>query len=506
MFCPRCGTENLPEHKFCKSCGTPTTQSAGSAADSATGPAVAPANGAVPLAVPHAQPVPPPPGFPPPAGGFTAAAGGFSPAAGGFSPAAGGFSPAAGGFSPAAGGFSPAAGGFSPAAGGFSPAAGTAIPPPPYPGYPHPIYYVQAPTAQQTTLLHGLRARIQNLASTEELEGFSLKAMFSEVFKRRSAEAVEDYILVGTSKTTPPIDLVETGWPKPWLFFRLLAALVVAYVALTFLFMRTGNSNCLPGMMFLGAFAVPLATLVLFFELNTPRIVSLHTIGKLFLLGAIVSLAVALLGYSLPIFDLSDMEAGIVEEVAKLLTVVLVMRSVRYKYILNGILFGATVGAGFAAFETAGYALNEGLVPGLLQGLVQTGQMSQAMHGGAVAMLQVLRLRGIEAPLGHVAWTALAAGAFWRVKLGKPMSPAMLFDTRFLKAFMIPVLMHAIWDAPWQLPFQGNQILTGLVTWYVVFGLVQQGLRQVKEEQKAHLENTLEHVEASMQPTGAVLA
>ena len=47
------------------------------------------------------------------------------------------------------------------------------------------------------------------------------------------------------------------------------------------------------------------------------------------------------------------MEAGVVEEVAKLLTVVVVMRSTRYKYILNGILFGATVGAGFAAFETA---------------------------------------------------------------------------------------------------------------------------------------------------------
>ena len=380
---------------------------------------------------------------------------------------------------------------------------GAQIPPPPYPGYPQPIYYVHQQVAHQN-LLQSLRARIQRLASTEDLEGFSLKSMFSEVFKRHGVDAVEDYILVGTSRTTLPIDLVETGWPKPWLFFRLLAALIVAYVALTFLFMRTGNTNCLPGMMLLGAFAVPLATLVLFFELNTPRNVSLHVVGRLFLLGAIVSLAVALLGYSLPIFDLSAMEAGIVEEVAKLLTVVIVMRSVRYKYILNGILFGATVGAGFAAFETAGYALNEGLVPGLLQGLVQGGQMDAAMHLGANTMLQVLRIRGVEAPLGHVAWTALAAGAFWRVKLGKPFSPAMLFDSRFLKAFLIPVLMHAIWDAPWQLPFAGNQILTGLVTWYVVFGLVQQGLRQVKEEQKAHLQSTLENVEASLQPSGAV--
>lgn len=395
---------------------------------------------------------------------------------------------------------------------GAPPGAYVSVPQGGQAGVPH-IYYVNAQGVvyqpapqQQGNLLAGLRGRIQRLASTESLEGFSLKEMFSEAFKRHGAEAIEDYILVGTSKTTPPIELVETGWPKPWLFFRLLVALVVAYVALIVIYMQTGNTNLVPGMMFLGAFAVPLATLVLFFELNTPRNVSLHMVGKLFLLGAIVSLAVALLGYSVPIFEISDMEAGVVEEVAKLLTVVAVMRSVRYKYILNGILFGATVGAGFAAFETAGYALNQGLLSGLLAAFSHGQTLGAATHDGVVRMLEVLRLRGIEAPLGHVAWTALAAGAFWRVKQGKPTSMGMLFDTRFLKAFLIPVVLHALWDAPLQLPFQGNQIITGIITWYVVFGLVQQGLRQVKEEQKNHLQSALENVEAQMQAPGAAMA
>ena len=380
-----------------------------------------------------------------------------------------------------------------------------------YQGAPQQFYYVSTQAAAQAQAIHhnnllaSLRGRIQSLASTESLEGFSLSAMFSEAFKRHGAEAVEDYILVGTSKTTPPIELVETGWPKPWLFFRLLVALVIAYVALTILYLRTGNTNCVPGMMFLGAFAVPLATLVLFFELNTPRNVSLHSVGKLFLLGAIVSLAVALLGYSLPIFNISDMEAGVVEEVAKLLTVVVVVRGVRYKYILNGILFGATVGAGFAAFETAGYALNDGFLDGLLTGITHGQTLGVATHGGVVVMLHVLWLRGILAPLGHVAWTALSAGAFWRVKQGKPTSVGMLFDTHFLKAFMIPVVLHAVWDAPLQLPFEGNQIITGVITWYVVFGLVQQGLRQVKEEQRTHLQSALENVEAQLQAPGAAV-
>lgn len=455
MFCAQCGTASLPEYRFCKNCGA-VIGGSGNAQEAA-------------------QALPPP---------TVQTMEADSAAVQAMAPAA-----------------------YQNVAQGVPPS----VPPPVFQTVPQPIYYVatqaaaQAHTVHQNNLLASLRGRIQSLASTESLEGFSLKDMFSEAFKRHGAAAAEDYILVGTSKTTPPIDLVETGWPKPWLFFRLLVALVIAYVALTVLYMRTGNTNCIPGMMFLGAFAVPLATLVLFFELNTPRNVSLHSVGKLFLLGAIVSLTVALLGYSLPIFDISEMEAGVVEEVAKLLTVVVVMRSVRYKYILNGILFGATVGAGFAAFETAGYALNEGFLAGLIPGLVHGEPLKLATHQGVVAMLQLLRLRGILAPLGHVAWTAVAAGAFWRVKQGKPTNTAMLFDTRFLKAFMIPVVLHAIWDAPWQLPFEGNQIITGIITWYVVFGLVQQGLRQVQEEQRTHLQSTLENVEAAMQPPGTAV-
>lgn len=399
-----------------------------------------------------------------------------------------------------------------------------AAPPPPPPMMPPPMvpgayqvaqqqmYYVSqqaaalAHSAHQNHMIQGLRGRIQSLASTEDLEGFSLKEMFSGVFMRRSQDDVEEYLLVGTAKNTPAIDVVETGWPKPWLFFRLLAALVIAYAVLAVICQATGNSNCIPGIMFLGAFAVPLATLMLFFELNSPRNVSLHMIGKLFLAGAVISLGVALLGYSLPIFQLGTWEAGIVEEVAKLLTVVILVRSVRYKYVLNGILFGATVGAGFACFETAGYALNEGFLTGLLPVVVQSGQLTAAAtQAGVSQMLSILLLRGVLAPLGHVAWTAIAAGALWRVKGDRPFSPTMFLDGHFLKAFLIPVSLHAIWDAPWQLPLMGNQLLTGLVSWYVVFGLVQQGLHQVKGEQQAHLQATLNQVEASMQAQAAAV-
>lgn len=450
MFCPHCGTQYQAGFKFCKHCGGALPASADAQAAAAPTPQLA--------AVPPAA-VPPPVYMAAPQPVYMAA------------------------------------------------------PQAPYPAAGQPVYYVtqqaaaMAHNVQRNSMMKNLRGRIQSLASTDSLEGFSLKEMFSDVFKRRSPDDVEDYILVGTSKTTPPIDVVETGWPKPWLFFRVLAALVISYAALVFIYMGTNNTNCVPGIMMLGAFAVPLATLTLFFELNTPRNVSLHVIVKLFLFGAIASLGVALLGYALPIFQISDMEAGIVEECAKLLTVVFVMRSARYPYMLNGILFGATVGAGFACFETAGYALNMGLLPGLLPAVQGAQQVTPAaMSDGVSSMLSLLLMRGIESPLGHVAWTAIAAGVFWRVKQGNATSISMLFDHRFLKAFIIPMGMHAIWDAPVQLPFAGNQIITGLISWYVVFGLVQQGLRQVQEQQKAHLQTALAHVEASVIASAPVVA
>jgi hypothetical protein len=104
----------------------------------------------------------------------------------------------------------------------------------------------------------------------------------------------------------------------------------------------------------------------------------------------------------------------------------------------------------------------------------------------------------------HVTWTAIAAGAFWRVKQDRPFSAGMLGDGRFLKAFAIPVVMHTAWDISILLPNLnglvdiGIWIATGLITWYVLFGMVQQGLRQVKQEQVTHLQSALATVEATL--------
>jgi protease PrsW len=449
MYCAKCGTECQPEYKFCKSCGAPVGANGSSPSATVTAPQVA-----VQVA-PNLQPAVPPQAPPPPPPGMV-------------------------------------------------PVLYQA-----YPGGPQQVYYVPAQSVQphaRAGFLEGLQARVRDLASTDKLEGFSLGQTFSETFKKHGVDAVEEYMMVGSSRTTPPIDTVETGWPKPWMFFRLLMVFVIAFVVLYFVWKFTGNTPLVPAIMIMGAFAVPLATLELLFEMNTPRNVSVILVGKLFIMGGLAALCAVSFEYMVAI---AGKVPGIVEETAKLAAVLLVVRGTRYKYELNGILFGAAVGAGFASFETSFYGLVNAFLPTLIQGLQQM-QAPQAISAAMQAMVDNLVVRGVLAPFGHVAWTAIAAGAFWRVKRDQPTNASMLFDTRFLKAFAIPVAMHTLWDASVLFPNLSTVINiclwigTGATTWYVLFGLIQQGLRQVKDMQRTQLQSTLAHVEAAIAPPGAV--
>ncbi|BDC50073.1 hypothetical protein F183_A23890 [Bryobacterales bacterium F-183] len=352
-------------------------------------------------------------------------------------------------------------------------------------------------------LLDSVGSRLNSLASTEKLEGFSLGEMFSEVFKKRSQEEVDEYFICGTSKTTPPIENAVTGWPKPWFFMRVLIFMGLIYFGFLMAWQQFTNMNLLPGLMMMGSLVFPLATVILFFELNTPRNISFHYTLGLLCAGGVVSLFLSLVGFKVSSLSaiLGPPAAGIVEEIGKLLTVIIVVRNMKYKYVLNGLLFGASVGAGFAIFESAGYAFNSFLEPVMA---VVSGRASfrganlLAYAGGE--MTSNIVLRGLLSPFCHVAWTAIAAGALWRVKGDKPFQPAMLFDPKFLKAFMIPMVLHMIWNAQF-IPsrFWIKHLLLGVVGWYVVFGIVQQGLKQVRAAQ-------LEQVKEELSKTQSVIS
>jgi hypothetical protein len=68
--------------------------------------------------------------------------------------------------------------------------------------------------------------------------------------------------------------------------------------------------------------------------------------------------------------------------------------------------------------------------------------------------------------------------------------------------------MHDLWDI--NLAFPNNAFLnsnagqycdfalTGAISWYVLFTMVQQGLHQVRDMKKAQLQHTVAHVEATL--------
>ena len=82
---------------------------------------------------------------------------------------------------------------------------------------------------------------------------------------------------------------------------------------------------------------------------------------SVFFVGGVFSLVVTLFLYSFfpsagagPLWG--STLVGLVEELGKVLVVAYYVKRNNIKYKLNGLLLGSCVGAGFAVFETAGYA------------------------------------------------------------------------------------------------------------------------------------------------------
>lgn len=309
--------------------------------------------------------------------------------------------------------------------------------------------------------------KVTQMAGVEQLEGFSLGDLFSEALKRHSTEEVEEYFTVGTPSTTPPIELVDAGWPRPWVFLRTFLGAALVYVIFVQAWKEFHNINLVPGLIMVGSFAVPLSALIFFFEMNVRKNVSLYQIIRLVFLGGIISITISLIffqvGDNLQLNWLGASLAGLVEEPGKLLALLIVANAPRYHYRLNGLLFGAAIGTGFAAFESAGYALYAGL-------------------NDTNEMMDSIVLRGMLAPFGHIVWTGMCAAALWKVKGGQVFRFNMVSDPRFYRIFFIAVAMHMIWNSPLYLPFYGKYLLLGVFAWIIVFSLIQSGLKEIRLE------------------------
>jgi RsiW-degrading membrane proteinase PrsW (M82 family) len=237
------------------------------------------------------------------------------------------------------------------------------------------------------------------------------------------------------------------GWLR---IFVTGLGLWVATVAVTF---ATGNVNLVPTIILLGSFLVPVAFVTYAFG-HADEVVTAQRIftafvygGVLGVLGASVLEAALLRRPSGPAF----VGVGLIEEAVKLAALWLLARRLGRYTMRDGIVLGAAVGFGFAAFESAGYAFNALFTAGgpSLLNLVETEV-----------------LRGILAPVGHGLWTAILGGTLFGVAARRGR---LRLSRAVVGWYLVVALLHGLWDASQQIAVWLTLVLTGTrVQWLLI--------------------------------------
>lgn len=300
----------------------------------------------------------------------------------------------------------------------------------------------------------------------------SVKDLFKNTFKKHSQDDLDEVFVCGSKNTTPKPKDIDLKKASAWVYFRVFIFFLISFAVMYVGYVDYQNDNFLPGLIFIGGFAVPITVLIFFFEINLFRNIPFYKVIKYFVLGGCFSLIVAILYFS--IFTVGELDyfgalmVGLIEEVAKAIVVVFFLfREKRSNYILDGLLIGAAVGAGFAAFETAGYILRYGL------------------QYNFATMLEVLKLRAILAPGGHVAWAAIEGAALMYVKgINGRLKKEHINNKTFLLICLIPTILHGIWDMPINIPYNLLQIGLTIAAWVVVIYFINLGLKQVDDAKK----------------------
>jgi protease PrsW len=210
--------------------------------------------------------------------------------------------------------------------------------------------------------------------------------------------------------------------------------ILVSGLVLLFLVERTlvatSSLNYVPSLILLGAFLVPVTFVTYLYERLPSWDVSLPALAVCFLWGGVLGTVVAgTLEYDVAraLGFLPKLAIGLIEESAKLIVPLIFYFVWRYRSEAAGIVLGVATAAGFAALETMGY----GFVSLL------------ASRGNLGVLDEVLLVRGLSSPAGHMSWTGLVCAVLWRERL---KAGHATLNWRVLGAFLVAVVLHALWD------------------------------------------------------------
>ncbi|HEY8423867.1 MAG TPA: PrsW family glutamic-type intramembrane protease [Clostridia bacterium] len=324
---------------------------------------------------------------------------------------------------------------------------------------------------------------IHNQLDQDGLQDFNFFSIFNDVFTSRTQLEKQELYLSGIAQ----FDINRISIPRPWLFFRVFMSLTAMF-ALVYIISAFGGILSLPTLMFLGALIVPFTLIVLFFELNVYRDISIFSIIKMFGMGGALAVIFTLIlhdliGYNKGMDYLGALLTGVVEEAAKVAVVYFAMLNHKNKTISNGLLTGAAIGGGFASIESAGYAflgmfLNFSGYPAIIYS-------SQYLAISVRQMLDVLYLRCILAPGGHIIWAAIEGAAIAMV-LGKKSKDKNKTNLKSLGLILFCVLLHSLWNMPLKFVLLPARIyfvplVLTILAWSAGLRLIKAGINEAFE-------------------------
>ncbi|MFF9144194.1 PrsW family intramembrane metalloprotease [Streptomyces sp. NPDC014861] len=229
----------------------------------------------------------------------------------------------------------------------------------------------------------------------------------------------------------PPPAPPEPPGPRPGLWKRCLWGGLALWALTAVVTYATANTTLLPTLILLGSFLVP-GVFVLWAYERHGRDLGLPVILGCFVTGGILGVLGAsvmeyyLLHPSLWMF----LGVGLIEEAVKPAALMFVVRHRPYlRGRRAGLVLGGTVGFGFAAFESAGYAFNAAVT---LDGI------------DLRSLLETEILRGVLAPFGHGLWTAIVGAALFASR--RP-DGRFRFTGAVVGTYLGVAVLHALWDS-----------------------------------------------------------
>ncbi len=218
-----------------------------------------------------------------------------------------------------------------------------------------------------------------------------------------------------------------TGRRGGW--WQVLWTGLLAYLVGIAVLVLTSNPILFPTVVMIGCFTIPVTYVAFFYERRHLSRLNMPTTARSFLYGGILGVFSSALLEPLLIHELSFFSfflIGLIEEFAKILGILLIVRRSQHNLELDGLILGAAAGMGFAALESTGYAFTAFL----------------ASQGSLSVTVALTLLRGFLSPVGHGTWTAILTGVLFR----ESDAGRFRLNRRVLGAYLTVSLLHGLWD------------------------------------------------------------